>query len=239
MPAITKDWDRHVEHAEEIARGTGFQALRDEILRNALPQSEDRVLDLGAGTGLLTLPLAEHTEYVWALDISAGMREYLRAKAESAGLDNVRTVLASASSVPLVDGSVDLVVSNYCLHHLREPDKVRALREAWRVLRPGGRLVLGDMMVGVTLRDTRARRILRQKVRALVRRGPAGLLRLTKNALRLATGRWERPAAPEWWERALTDVGFAEVLVSPLSHEGGIAKARKPLEPSRAAERGG
>jgi ubiquinone/menaquinone biosynthesis C-methylase UbiE len=186
------------------------------------------VLDLGSGTGLLTLPLAEHTERVWALDISAGMREYMRAKADSAGLDNVRTVLASASSVPLVDESVDLVVSNYCLHHLPAPDKDRALREAWRVLRPGGRLVLGDMMVAVTLRDTRSRRIFSQKVRAILRRGPAGVLRLAKNALRLATGRWERPAAPEWWEHALSQAGFAEVSVRVLSHEGGIARARKP-----------
>jgi len=228
MPAIAKDWDRHVEHAEEIARGTGFQALRDEIIRSAHPQPRDHVLDLGSGTGLLTLPLAEHTERVWALDISAGMREYMRAKADSAGLDNVRTVLASASSVPLVDESVDLVVSNYCLHHLPAPDKDRALREAWRVLRPGGRLVLGDMMVAVTLRDTRSRRIFSQKVRAILRRGPAGVLRLAKNALRLATGRWERPAAPEWWEHALSQAGFAEVSVSVLSHEGGIARARKP-----------
>jgi len=51
------------------------------------------------------------------------MNEYLRVKAASAGLGNLETALASAVSLPLVDASADLVVSNYCLHHLADADK--------------------------------------------------------------------------------------------------------------------
>lgn len=232
MPTLTKDWDRHVEHAEEIARGPGFRALRDTIVERAEPRPEDEVLDLGAGTGLLTLPLAERTERIWALDISAAMCEYLRVKAASAKLDNVELVVASAASLPLVDESVDLVVSNYCLHHLSDPDKVRALHEVRRVLRPGGRFVFGDMMFGVTLGSARDRTVISDKVRAMLRRGPAGVLRLLKNAARFITGRWEKPVAPEWWDAALAEAGFTDVAVAALAHEGGLAFARKPIERS-------
>ena len=226
--AQVKDWDRHVVHAEEVARGRGFQELRDGILERVAAQPEDRALDIGSGTGLLTLPLAEQADRVWALDISPAMVEYLRAKASSAGLDNIDTVVGSAVSLPLVDESVNVVVSNYCLHHLGDRDKLRALREAHRVLVPQGRLSLGDMMFRPALRHARDRQVVGAKVRAMLRKGPAGVARLAKNAGRLATARWEKPAGPQWWEAALAEAGFVDVSVEVLAHEGGIATARKP-----------
>ena len=175
-----KDWDRHVADAEEVARGGGFRALRDQILERAEPSGRSTVVDVGSGTGLLTLAFAERCDRVWAVDISAGMAGYLRAKAASAGLENVEPVVASAVSLPLVDCSADLVVSNYCFHHLRNADKVRALEETQRVLRPGGTLVFGDMMFSPGLRDTRDRQVISAKVRALLRKGPAGAWRLLR-----------------------------------------------------------
>jgi ubiquinone/menaquinone biosynthesis C-methylase UbiE len=228
MPALTKIWDHHVSDAEEIARGAGFQALRDRILDIAAPRSGDRVVDVGAGTGLLTLPLADRAAHVWAIDIAAPMCEYLRTKAASAGLDNIDVAVASAVSLPLVDESADLVVSNYCFHHLDDAGKERALREILRVLRPDGQLVFGDMMFRVGLVDARDREVVTAKVRAMLRKGPRGMLRLAKNGLRFASGTWEQPARAEWWCDALTRCGFVEVAVEELAHEGGIASARKP-----------
>jgi ubiquinone/menaquinone biosynthesis C-methylase UbiE len=228
MATMTKNWDAHVVHAEEIARGAGFVALRDRILELAAPCPHERCVDVGAGTGLLTLPLAERAGRVWAVDISPAMCNYLRAKVSSANLENVEIIVISAVSLPLVDESIDLVVSNYCFHHLEDSDKHRALAEIMRVLRPGGRLVFADMMFAMTVSDPRDRRVIASKVRAMLHKGPAGVVRLCRNAFRLIGGRWEKPVQPQWWTSALQRAGFRVVGVTGLDHEGGIAVAYKP-----------
>ncbi len=236
---MAKNWDDHIVSTEEVARTPGFAALRARILELARPTAGEQVVDVGAGTGLLTLPLAEVAGTVWAVDISEPMCNYLAVKAASAGLANVRTAASSAVSLPLVDASADLVVSNYCLHHLSNSDKDRALAEIRRVLRPGGRLVLGDMMFSLSPADRRSRRLMLDKVRGLLTLGPKGLLRIVKNAMRVLTRSWEKPVSSDWWREALERAGFEEVAVEALEHEGGIASARWPQErhPQRA-ERG-
>lgn len=232
-----KDWDQHVLEAEELARTDGFQRLRDDIIRLADPGPEDAVVDVGAGTGLLTLALAPHVEAVWAIDISSAMLDYLAAQAADAELSNVQTATANATSLPLADGSVSLVVSNYCFHHLADADKEQAISEVFRVLRPGGRVVIGDMMFRVQVGDPRNRHVIVSKVRALLRRGPAGVLRLLKNAVRLMLGRWEQPADSDWWGRAMRRAGFRDVEIQLLEHEGGLITARRSLRPTRQRRR--
>lgn len=228
MATMTKNWDRHVLDAEEIARGAGFLALRDRIVALAAPRPGDVVVDVGAGTGLLTFALAECVGRVLAVDISRAMLEHLDAKLARAEIDNVQTVMTSAVSLPMAGESVDLVVSNYCLHHLDDDGKRRALREAHRVLRPGGRLVIGDMMFGLGLSDARDRDVVAAKVRAMLRKGIPGVVRLLRNGARVAGGRWERPARSGWWAAEVEFAGFVDVGLEVLEHEGGIAWGRKP-----------
>jgi ubiquinone/menaquinone biosynthesis C-methylase UbiE len=226
--ATEKNWNDYVIHAEEIARSEGFRDLRDRIVTRAEIGPEDSVVDLGAGTGLLSLLAAAEAKRVWAVDLSDRMCEYLATKARSAGLDNVETVASTIVSLPLVDSSAEVAISNYCFHHLSDSEKLTALREVRRVLLPGGRLVIGDMMFSPTRLDRRSRAVLKDKVLAMFRKGPAGLWRLVKNAFRFLTGRWERPVTPEWWENALRETGFVAIEVQTLEHEGGIVCARKP-----------
>ncbi len=189
----------------------------------------DRVVDVGAGTGLLALGIAPAVRQVHAVDISPAMTGYLRRQAEQLGLENLEPVTATAIDLPLPDSSAPVVVSNYVYHHLNDADKQEGIAEAFRVLRPGGRIVIGDMMFRPALGDDRSRRIIWTKVVSLLRRGPAGFLRLAKNLLRYVTGNWEQPADPEWWRQALQRAGFEQVDVQPLEHEGGIVSAVKPI----------
>lgn len=223
-----KDWDRHVRHADELSRTPGFRELRNAILERAKPEPHERALDIGTGTGLLALPLAERCAGVWAIDISPAMVEHLRWVVVGRQLTNLYPLEGSAASLPLEDASVELVVSNYCFHHLDEAGKRRSLEEMFRVLTPGGRIAFGDMMFGWSPVAGRNRKVVGSKVRSMARRGPAGFARIARNAFKVMAGNGEHPAPPEWWREAIEATGFTDVSVECLAHEGAIAAARKP-----------
>ena len=229
MSLLRKDWNRHVRETDELARTPGFVRLRNRIMARARPTRSDAVVDVGAGTGLLALGLAPSVKDVRAVDISPAMTAHLRQRAAKLGLENVETITATAIDLPIPDQSATVVVSNYVYHHLGDGDKEQGLAEAYRVLRPGGRIVIGDMMFRAALTDARSRRVIGAKVKAFLRKGLPGLIRLLKNALRYVTGNWEEPADPEWWRKALVRAGFDEIEVQPLDHEGGIVSARRPV----------
>lgn len=222
----SKNWDEHVAELGEMAASPGFRALRDRILELAEPRGDERMLDVGAGAGLLALALAPATEHVWALDVSSAMCRHLEGRAAALRLDNLDVIRASATSLPLASASLDLAVSNYCFHHLEDSDKDRALAELGRVLKPSGRLVFADMMFRVGVVDKRNRAVIASLLGRLLRRGPAGILLIAKNAFRYLTGSWEQSAEVAWWDEALKRAGFTD--------EGGIACARRPAAPHPA-----
>ena len=106
------------------------------------PAPGDRVLDLGCGAGHAGFAVATTGAAVMAVDASARMLETALALAQDRGLKGYEAVRADVGSLPFPDGSFDGVVSRYSAHHW--PDVVGALREAARVLRPGGRVVVID-----------------------------------------------------------------------------------------------
>lgn len=221
------DWDERVEHWEEVASSPIFQRLAAHLIELAAARPNDRVVDLGAGTGLLTLPLAAAVESVVAIDSSAAMLDRLDAKAKEIGRRNVDVRLADLRWLPLGDESVTLAVSNYAFHHLDDVGKELALAELRRVLAPGGRLVICDMMFSLSLRGE-DRRIVADKVGLIATQGLPGMVRLAKNGWRIARGRWEKPAPPESWEQMLRRRHFVDVAVERIENEAAIATARRP-----------
>ncbi len=103
-----------------------------------------RYADLGIGDGLLTMMLAGIAESVTAVDLSSEMLAQLSQSASSAGLDNIETVQGDIDSLPLPDESFDVVVLSQALHHSEHPE--RAMSEAVRILQPGGRLLVIDLL---------------------------------------------------------------------------------------------
>jgi ubiquinone/menaquinone biosynthesis C-methylase UbiE len=205
-----------------------MEQVRDRLLAISGPRPADACVDLGAGTGFVALALAPLVDSVLAVDISPEMAESLDARAAQAGLRNVRAEVADLRAFELPTASVDLVVSSYALHHLKDEDKQALAAEMARWLRPGGRVVVADMMFGrgTTRRD---REILREKAKALAGKGPAGCWRIAKNLARYGLGvGHEHPAAPQFWQRALSDAGFAGVRFEAVIAEAGIVSGTIP-----------
>lgn len=227
-------WDERVEAWEEVAASEAFLAIRDRIVELADPRRDDCVVDLGAGTGLLALSLAPRVHELVAVDISERMLERLDDAAITDGIHNIETCVADLRRLPLEDESATLIVSNYAFHHLDDAGKELALAEARRLLRPGGRLVICDMMFSLSL-EPRDRRLVAEKVAALLKRGPGGVVRILRNVGRVIARRWEQPATPNTWERMLAARGFEAVRIELLEHEAAIALARRPLLPTAGA----
>jgi ubiquinone/menaquinone biosynthesis C-methylase UbiE len=128
------------------------RARRAGALLERLPEpltGDETVLDAGAGSGFLTLAVAERLDRgrVIAVELSPDMLARLEQRVEETGLaDRVQPVQADAAATGLADASVDLIVSHALLHELFAADA--AIAEWARLLKPGGTLLLSDVADG-------------------------------------------------------------------------------------------
>ena len=118
-----------------------------ERLRSVLrPEPGERILEIGPGTGYYTLDMAEWVGPEGRVEIFDLQQEFLDhtgRRAAERGLANVVPTQGDATALPFEDGSIDAVVLTAVLGEI--PDPVAALREIRRVLKPGGRLVVGEL----------------------------------------------------------------------------------------------
>ena len=170
----------------------------------------ETVLDLGSGAGADVLISARRvgpSGRAIGLDMTDEMLELARANAAAAGVANVEFVKGYIEELPLADGSVDVVISN-CVINL-SADKPRVLREAARVLRPGGRLAVSDVIADPDMDAA------------------------TRADMQAWTGCIAGALTRAEFERALADAGLVDVDIRPTHrvHEhaaSAIVRARKP-----------
>jgi ubiquinone/menaquinone biosynthesis C-methylase UbiE len=120
--------------------------LKRRVLEHAGLRAGEHVLDVGCGTGTLAIAAARATPggRVVGLDADPAILRRARAKAQRAGVE-VAFDEALADELPYPDASFDVVLSTLLFHHLPDDAKRAAAGEIARVLRPGGRVVVGDM----------------------------------------------------------------------------------------------
>jgi ubiquinone/menaquinone biosynthesis C-methylase UbiE len=123
--------------------GMGEESFKRRLIRQANIQPRMNILDLGCGTGTLTLMLKRaHPEaHVIGLDGDSQVLDIARGK--SHGID-IQWDEGLATSIPYPDSVFDKVVTSLVIHHLATPDKQRAFKEAYRVLKPQGELHILD-----------------------------------------------------------------------------------------------
>lgn len=131
----------------------GKQAEYDQSILALLDLDPgSRVLDLGCGTGVLTRMIADRLDpdaggMAMGIDAAAKMIHVARKKRAAPAC---RFETAAAEDLPFETGSYDAVVSSLFFHHVPLDLKQKALSESWRVLRPGGRLIIADMHIPTT-----------------------------------------------------------------------------------------
>lgn len=138
-----KQYQQTLENADRVA------ALQvDRVVTTLGVTAGMRVADLGAGSGVFTLPLAKavgSTGKVYAIDVDAGLLAIVADKAKSASLGNIHTVVAGEMD-PRIPEPVDLIFICDTMHHL--PKQAEYVQQLGGLLRPGGRVVVIDFAPG-------------------------------------------------------------------------------------------
>lgn len=214
-------WDRHndVGMSNVAARAIEMADVRPGMV----------CVDLGCGGGRLALLLAKSGAIVIGVDVSDAMIKRMVSQAKSEGIGTLTGMVVPIQNLSLPDESVDLVITNYALHHLLDADKAKVVRAAYGWLRPGGQLIIADMMLGrgATAQD---RQVIASKIRIMAKKGLPGYWRILKNAGRFLFRVHERPITPEAWGRLFEAAGFVNLESVNVVAEANVVKGNKPSE---------
>jgi ArsR family transcriptional regulator len=120
--------------------GRSWKGVAEALLKLMPPMV---IADLGAGEGTISQLMAQRAKRVIAIDNSKKMVEFGSEIARKHGIGNLEYRLGDLEDVPIRSGTVDLAFLSQALHHARHPK--RATAEAWRILKPGGRVAVLDL----------------------------------------------------------------------------------------------
>jgi SAM-dependent methyltransferase len=126
---------------KDYVPGRSWKALAEALIKVL---NYNTVADLGAGEGTLAQLLAQRAEKVIAVDLSPKMVEFGQSLAIQNGLSNLEYRLGDIEEPPIDSASLDLAILSQALHHAEHPQ--RAIDAAFRILKPGGRLIVLDLM---------------------------------------------------------------------------------------------
>lgn len=142
---IEEEFGRQAASFEDRLYSFGDPRVLAWIVDNIPPDGAELVLDVAGGTGHVARAFAEHVRCATVLDLTAEMLAVGKREVDAAGIANVLFQQGEADAMPFLDGSFDLVVSRFAIHHFDDPAAV--LAEMARVCRPGGRVGIMDIVV--------------------------------------------------------------------------------------------
>ena len=235
----TKGWFGHWsnEYDQTLGSISFHRELLDLMARNTRVRGGDKILDIGCGTGLLSLKYLQKSRcFVTGVDYSREMINIFKGKVKKLNLrDRVFIRLMDAASLKFKGRTFDKVVSSLVLHHLK--DKLPVLKRIFRILKPGGIFVVGEVDMDTTGKYTdvkRLKRILRVQeqewICALKEVGVEALLKMFDNGKKHIMNQGEYCLSLKQWARLCRKAGFDSVIVKrvPRHRDFGIIVAKKP-----------
>ena len=128
------------KYGRQYVPGRSWKGIAEALLRLMPPLV---IADLGAGEGTISQLMAQRARKVIAIDNSEKMVEFGADLAKRHGIGNLEYRLGDLEDVPIRAGTVDLAILSQALHHAAHPEK--AIAEAWRIVKPGGRIAVLDL----------------------------------------------------------------------------------------------
>ncbi|HEX4483355.1 MAG TPA: class I SAM-dependent methyltransferase [Solirubrobacteraceae bacterium] len=236
-------------HSERVSKAFAAQAAAFEdashnhlfttdaawLFEPLLLDGSELLLDVAAGTGHAARELAPRVRVAVALDLTPAMLEAGKAAAERSGVENVVFMRGEASALPFLDGSFDVVVTRFALHHVEHPRDV--LAEIVRCVRPGGQIGIADMLADddetVAQRQNRLEQARDPSHAGML--SAAALVALLDDLglqeIAVEAREIDRPLAP-WLGQASVAAGVADAIRRELREEiaGGAASGFQPYE---------
>ena len=222
---VEEEFTRQAETFDAYAAKAGGDAVTTMICDAAGVAGAGRVLDVACGPGAVTAALAVRAREAVGLDAVPAMLEQARRRAEEAGLSNLRFEQGRAEALPFDTASFDAVVTRIALHHCVDPALV--LAEMFRVLRPGGRAVIVDVVVSEDAEKARLQNALE------IVRDPSHVRMLPLSELKASLegcgfridseAVWDAPREFEQWMGIVNDpqrAGPLRVIARALAEEG-------------------
>jgi len=235
----TRRWfNRWSNDYDQTLGSIGFhRGVLDLVVNYSNVRDGDRVLDIGCGTGLLSVQFLRAADCsVTGIDTAREMLALFRNKIGALDLrGRARVMEMDAGSIRFQDSTFDIAASSFVLHHLKE--KGRALRRVWRALKPGGRFIIGEIDMDSTGRHADAARLRRmlealeeEWVHALKDVGVQAFAKMYDNGKKHILNQGEHCVSLSTWAALCRKAGFERVTVKRLSgyRHFGIVVAKKP-----------